>query len=69
MTLARRQDRRVPRGRQFGTGLLDLGFAPERVAKILGKEAKHIKERAGVGSATQGSPERPSLSSRVRAQR
>ena len=26
-------------------GLLDIGFAPERVAKILGKEAKHIKER------------------------
>ena len=40
-----RQDRRVPRGRQFGIGLLDIGFAPERVAKILGKEAKHIKER------------------------
>ncbi len=27
-------------------GLLEIGFAPERVAKILGKEAKHIKERA-----------------------
>ena len=26
-------------------GLLEIGFAPERVAKILGKEAKHIKER------------------------
>ena len=26
-------------------GLLDIGFAPERVAKILGKEARHIKER------------------------
>jgi ketosteroid isomerase-like protein len=26
-------------------GLLDIGFAPERVAKILAKEAKHIKER------------------------
>ena len=26
-------------------GLLDIGFAPERVAKILNKEAKHIKER------------------------
>ena len=26
-------------------GLLDIGFAPERVAKILGREAKHIKER------------------------
>lgn len=25
--------------------LLDIGFAPERVAKIVGKEAKHIKER------------------------
>ncbi|MFO1079749.1 MAG: nuclear transport factor 2 family protein [Reyranellaceae bacterium] len=26
-------------------GLLEIGFAPERVAKILGKEAKHIKAR------------------------
>ena len=26
-------------------GLLDIGFAPERVAKILGKEAKEIKAR------------------------
>jgi ketosteroid isomerase-like protein len=26
-------------------GLLEIGFAPERVAKILSKEAKHIKER------------------------
>src|ERR1700733_4867181 len=26
-------------------GLLEIGFAPERVAKILGKEARHIKER------------------------
>ena len=26
-------------------GLLDIGFAPERVAKILGKEAKDIKAR------------------------
>jgi len=26
-------------------GLLDIGFAPERVAKILGKEATHIKAR------------------------
>ena len=26
-------------------GLLDIGFAPERVAKILGKEARLIKER------------------------
>ena len=26
-------------------GLLDIGFAPERVARILGKEAKHIKDR------------------------
>src|SRR5476651_243422 len=26
-------------------GLLDIGFAPERVAKILGKEAAHIKAR------------------------
>lgn len=26
-------------------GLLDIGFAPERVAKILAREAKHIKER------------------------
>ena len=26
-------------------GLLEIGFAPERVAKILGREAKHIKER------------------------
>ena len=26
-------------------GLLEIGFAPERVAKILTKEAKHIKER------------------------
>jgi ketosteroid isomerase-like protein len=28
-----------------GIGLLELGFAPARVAKILAKEAKHIKER------------------------
>ena len=26
-------------------GLLDIGFAPERVAKILNKEAMQIKER------------------------
>ncbi len=26
-------------------GLLEIGFAPERVAKILGKEARHIKAR------------------------
>ena len=26
-------------------GLLEIGFAPERVAKILGKEATHIKAR------------------------
>ncbi len=26
-------------------GLLEIGFAPERVAKILGKEAAHIKAR------------------------
>lgn len=26
-------------------GLLDIGFAPERVAKILGKEARHIRAR------------------------
>ena len=26
-------------------GLLEIGFAPERVAKILGREAKHIRER------------------------
>lgn len=26
-------------------GLLDIGFAPERVAKILGREAAHIKAR------------------------
>ena len=26
-------------------GLLEIGFAPERVAKILAKEARHIKER------------------------
>jgi hypothetical protein len=26
-------------------GLLDIGFAPERVAKILNKEAAHIKAR------------------------
>jgi ketosteroid isomerase-like protein len=26
-------------------GLLEIGFAPERVAKILAKEAKHIRER------------------------
>ena len=26
-------------------GLLEIGFAPERVAKILSREAKHIKER------------------------
>ncbi|MBV8394478.1 MAG: nuclear transport factor 2 family protein, partial [Alphaproteobacteria bacterium] len=26
-------------------GLLDIGFAPERVAKILAKEAAHIKAR------------------------
>jgi hypothetical protein len=26
-------------------GLLDIGFAPERVAKILTKEAAHIKAR------------------------
>lgn len=26
-------------------GLLEIGFAPDRVAKILGKEARHIKER------------------------
>jgi len=25
--------------------LLDIGFAPERVAKIVGKEAAHIKAR------------------------
>lgn len=28
-----------------GIGLLDIGFAPERVAKILTKEAAHIKAR------------------------
>jgi ketosteroid isomerase-like protein len=28
-----------------GIGLLDIGFAPERVAKILNKEAAHIKAR------------------------
>jgi ketosteroid isomerase-like protein len=26
-------------------GLLEIGFAPERVAKILGKEARHIRQR------------------------
>ena len=26
-------------------GLLEIGFAPERVAKILGREAAHIKAR------------------------
>jgi hypothetical protein len=26
-------------------GLLEIGFAPERVAKILAKEATHIKAR------------------------
>ena len=31
--------------RYSAIGLLEIGFAPERVAKILGKEAAEIKAR------------------------
>jgi ketosteroid isomerase-like protein len=48
VSIMRLQDGKIAEYREVANssiGLLDIGFAPERVAKILGKEAKHIKER------------------------
>jgi len=48
VSIMRLQDRKISEYREVANssiGLLDIGFAPERVAKILGKEARHIKER------------------------
>jgi hypothetical protein len=49
VSIMRLQDGQIAEYREVANssiGLLDIGFAPERVAKILGKEAKHIKQRA-----------------------
>ena len=48
VSIMRLEDGKIAEYREVANssiGLLDIGFAPERVAKILGKEAKHIKER------------------------
>jgi len=48
VSIMRLQDGKIAEYREVANssiGLLDIGFAPERVAKILGKEARHIKER------------------------
>ena len=48
VSILRLEDGKIAEYREVANssiGLLDIGFAPERVAKILGKEARHIKER------------------------
>ena len=48
VSIMRLQDGQIAEYREVANsaiGLLDIGFAPERVAKILNKEAAHIKAR------------------------
>ena len=48
VSIMRLEDGRIAEYREVANsaiGLLDIGFAPERVAKILNKEAAHIKAR------------------------
>jgi ketosteroid isomerase-like protein len=48
VSIMRLEDGKIAEYREVANssiGLLDIGFAPERVAKILGKEARHIKAR------------------------
>ena len=48
VSIMRLRDGRIAEYREVANsaiGLLDIGFAPERVAKILNKEAAHIKAR------------------------
>ena len=48
VSIMRLEDGKIAEYREVANssiGLLDIGFAPERVAKILGREAAHIKAR------------------------
>jgi ketosteroid isomerase-like protein len=48
VSIIRLEDGKIAEYREVANssiGLLDIGFAPERVAKILGREAAHIKAR------------------------
>lgn len=48
VSIMRLEDGRIAEYREVANaaiGLLDIGFAPERVAKILNKEAAHIRAR------------------------
>lgn len=48
VSIMRLEDGKIAEYREVANsaiGLLDIGFAPERIAKILGREAAHIKAR------------------------